>query len=123
MPPSFTCSERTTGRRSTGSRDNTLTQHTREEPDMQWHARWTAAAGAAACVAMTGAAPASAADVTLRMAVPDWPPTHIMKDLFDAQYKAASGNSVKLELDFIPWPDYYTRLNASLTSGEKKYNM
>ena len=28
-----------------------------------------------------------------------------------------------LDIDFIPWPDYYTRLNASLTSGEKKYNM
>ena len=57
------------------------------------------------------------------MAVPDWPPTHIMKDLFDKEYKSASGNNVKLNLDFIPWPDYYTRLNASLTSGEKKYNM
>ena len=53
---------------------------------------------------LTGAAlaPASAADVTLKMAVPDWPPTHIMKDLFDKEYKAASGNTVKLDLDFIP---------------------
>ena len=57
------------------------------------------------------------------MAVPDWPPTHIMKDLFDKSYKPKSGNNVKLDIDFIPWPDYYTRLNASLTSGEKKYNM
>ena len=57
------------------------------------------------------------------MAVPDWPPTRIMKDLFDKNYKAPSGNTVKLDIDFIPWPDYYTRLNASLTSGEKKYNM
>ena len=68
-------------------------------------------------------APASAEDVTLKMAVPDWPPTHIMKDLFDKNYKPTSGNNVKLDVDFIPWPDYYTRLNASLTSGEKKYNM
>ena len=30
---------------------------------------------------------------------------------------------MKLDVDFIPWPDYYTRLNASLTSGENKYNM
>ena len=67
--------------------------------------------------------PASAEDVTLKMAVPDWPPTHIMKDLFDKTYKPKSGNKVKLDVDFIPWPDYYTRLNASLTSGEKKYNM
>ena len=57
------------------------------------------------------------------MAVPDWPPTRIMKDLFDKNYKAPSGNTVKLDIDFIPWPDYYTRLNASLTSGEQKYNM
>ena len=68
-------------------------------------------------------APASAEDVTLKMAVPDWPPTHIMKDLFDKTYKPKSGNKVTLDVDFIPWPDYYTRLNASLTSGEKKYNM
>ena len=57
------------------------------------------------------------------MAVPDWPPTHIMKDLFDKNYKPTSGNNVTLDVDFIPWPDYYTRLNASLTSGEKKYKM
>ena len=67
--------------------------------------------------------PASAEDVTLKMAVPDWPPTHIMKDLFDKTYKPKSGNKVTLDIDYIPWPDYYTRLNASLTSGEKKYNM
>ena len=66
---------------------------------------------------------ASAEDVVLKMAVPDWPPTRIMKDMFDKQYKAPSGNTVKLDIDFIPWPDYYTRLNASLTSGEQKYNM
>jgi multiple sugar transport system substrate-binding protein len=59
----------------------------------------------------------------LRMAVPDWPPTRIMKELADKNYKAKSGNNVKLEPDFIPWPDYYTRLAASLTSGEKKYQM
>ena len=57
------------------------------------------------------------------MAVPDWPPTRIMKDLFDKNYKAPSGNTVKLDIDFIPWPDYYTRLNTSLTSGENKYTM
>lgn len=66
---------------------------------------------------------AIAEDITLTMAVPDWPPTRIMKDLFDQHYKPESGNTVKLEVDFIPWPDYYTRLNASLTSGEQKYNM
>lgn len=78
---------------------------------------------AAALLSLGAALPAAAEDVVLRMAVPDWPPTRIMKDLFDKSYKAKSGNNVKLDLDFIPWPDYYTRLNASLTSGEKRYNM
>jgi multiple sugar transport system substrate-binding protein len=90
---------------------------------MKMHKGLTAAAAAAMLAAMPGAIPARAAEVTLKMAVPDWPPTRIMKELFDKNYKPASGNTVKLDLDFIPWPDYYTRLNASLTSGEKKYNM
>jgi multiple sugar transport system substrate-binding protein len=82
-----------------------------------------AAVAAVAFAAAAGFATVKAEEVTLKMAVPDWPPTHIMKDLFDKNYKPKSGNTVKLEVDFIPWPDYYTRLNASLTSGEKKYNM
>ena len=57
------------------------------------------------------------------MAVPDWPPTRIMQDLANESYKAKSGNNVKLEADFIPWPNYYERLAASLTSGEQKYQM
>ena len=79
----------------------------------------------AALLTAAGAAitPASAKEIVLRMAVPDWPPTRIMKELADKNYKAPSGNTVRLEPDFIPWPDYYTRLAASLTSGEKKYNM
>ncbi|MGP1396022.1 MAG: ABC transporter substrate-binding protein [Inquilinaceae bacterium] len=80
----------------------------------------TAFAGVAAT--MIGSV-AVAEEVTLTMAVPDWPPTRIMKDLFDKNYTAPSGNTVRLEVDFIPWPDYYTRLNASLTSGEQKYDM
>lgn len=66
---------------------------------------------------------AAAEDVTINMAAPDWPPTRIMQDFANKDYKAKSGNNVKVVLDFIPWPDYYTRLAASLTSGEKKYNM
>jgi multiple sugar transport system substrate-binding protein len=80
------------------------------------------AAGVAAAFMAGGATFASAAEVTLRMAVPDWPPTRIMKKFFDEQYKPKSGNTVKLDVDFIPWPDFYTRVNASLTSGEQKYN-
>jgi len=85
-------------------------------------------AAASLCAVLAGAAgglsaPAYGKDIVLRMAVPDWPPTRIMKELADKSYKAPSGNKVTLEPDFIPWPDYYTRLAASLTSGEKKYNM
>jgi multiple sugar transport system substrate-binding protein len=81
---------------------------------------------AVAAVGLAGglsAPPVKAEDVVLKMAVPDWPPTHIMKDLTDKYYKAPSGNKVTLQPDFIPWPDYYNRLAASLTSGEKKYQM
>ncbi len=82
-----------------------------------------AGVAAAAMMVMGGAiAPAYSEEVTLTMAVPDWPPTRIMKKFFDEQYKPKSGNTVKLEVDFIPWTDFYTRVNASLTSGEKKYN-
>ena len=80
------------------------------------------ASGFAAALLVGGATYASAEDITLTMAVPDWPPTRIMKKMFDEQYKPKSGNKVTLEVDFIPWPDFYTRVNASLTSGEKKYN-
>lgn len=76
----------------------------------------------AALMSVGGASLASAEDVTLTMAVPDWPPTRIMKKFFDEQYKPKSGNTVKLDVDFIPWGDFYTRVNASLTSGEQKYN-
>lgn len=81
------------------------------------------AAAALMAGAMLGTSVAQAKDIVLRMAVPDWPPTRIMKDLADKHYKAPSGNNVTLEPDFIPWPDYYTRLAASLTSGEEKYQM
>src|SRR3954470_9857859 len=80
------------------------------------------AAGFAASLVVADVRLAAAEDVTLTMAVPDWPPTRIMKKFFDEQYKPPSGNKVKLDVDFIPWPDFYTRVNASLTSGEKKYN-
>src|SRR3982751_2662976 len=79
------------------------------------------AAGVAASLVL-GATFAFADEVTLTMAVPDWPPTRIMKKFFDEQYKPKSGNTVKLQVDVIPWPDFYTRVNASLTSGEQKYN-
>ena len=69
------------------------------------------------------ASPLAAKDITIKMAVPDWPPTRIMQDLANESYKAPSGNNVRLEADFIPWPNYYERLAASLTSGEQKYQM
>src|ERR687895_2188353 len=79
------------------------------------------AAGLAASL-VVGTTFAFADEVTLTMAAPDWPPTRIMKKFFDEQYKPKSGNTVKLNVDFIPWVDFYTRVNASLTSGERKYN-
>src|SRR6266508_2292038 len=81
------------------------------------------AVGVAASLLMADATFVRAEEVTLTMAVPDWPPTRIMKKFFDEQYKPKSGNTVKLDVDFIPWPDFYTRVNASLTSGEQKYNV
>ena len=86
---------------------------------------------AIACLAGVGMAafaagapvPAAAKDIVLNMAGPDWPPTRIMQDLANEKYKAKSGNNVQLKADLIPWPVYYERLAASLTSGEKKYQM
>jgi multiple sugar transport system substrate-binding protein len=80
------------------------------------------AAGSVAALLAGSASFALAEEVVLTMAVPDWPPTRIMKKFFDEQYKPKSGNTVKLDVDFIPWGDFYTRVNASLTSGEQKYN-
>ncbi|MEM9106427.1 MAG: ABC transporter substrate-binding protein [Pseudomonadota bacterium] len=77
----------------------------------------------AGCLGLALVSTAVAEEVVLNMAVPDWPPTRIMQQLFEENYKAPSGKDVKLVMDYIPWPDYYTRLNASLTSGEQKYNM
>ncbi len=85
---------------------------------------WPVATGALAVVGLgLAASPLAAKDITIKMAVPDWPPTRIMQDLANERYHAPSGNNVKLEEDFIPWPNYYERLAASLTSGEKKYQM
>ncbi len=86
--------------------------------------RLAVAAGALAVLGLgLATSPLAAKDITIKMAVPDWPPTRIMQDLANERYHAPSGNNVKLEEDFIPWPNYYERLAASLTSGEKKYQM
>ena len=70
-----------------------------------------------------GAQAATAKDIVLNMAAPDWPPTRFMQEEADRSYKAPSGNNVKLKIDFIPWPSFYERVAASLTSGEQKYQM
>jgi len=67
--------------------------------------------------------PAAAKDIVINMAAPDWLPTRFMQEEFDRSYKAKSGNNVKLVMDFIPWPSFYQRVAASLSSGEKKYQM
>ena len=66
---------------------------------MSWHMKLTSFAGAAVAATLVGGTfltPASAEDVVLKMAVPDWPPTRIMQDLANEKYKAKSGNNVKL---------------------------
>ncbi len=70
-----------------------------------------------------GAAPAIAADITITMAAPDWPPTRFMKEHFDQTYTSPAGHTTTLDMDFIPWPSFYERVAASLTSGEQKYQM
>ena len=77
----------------------------------------------AVLVALGGATAANAADITITMAAPDWPPTRFMKEEFDRSYKSPDGNNTKLDMDFIPWPSFYERVAASLTSGEQKYQM
>jgi multiple sugar transport system substrate-binding protein len=69
------------------------------------------------------AAPSFAADITITMAAPDWPPTRFMKEEFDRSFKSKSGHNITLNMDFIPWPSFYERVAASLTSGEQKYQM
>src|SRR5271167_2104323 len=81
-----------------------------------------AAAGALMGTALTPV-PASANDIVINMAAPDWLPTRFMQEEFDKTYKAKSGNNVKLVIDFIPWGSFYQRVAASLSSGEKKYQM
>ena len=48
--------------------------------------------------------PILAEDIVLHMAVPDWPPTRIMKDLADKLYHAPSGNksAVRERTRFAP---------------------
>jgi len=82
------------------------------------------ASAATAMICAAGATvPAQAKDITINMAAPDWQPTRFMQEEFNRTYKAKSGNSVKLVIDFIPWGQFYQRVAASLSSGEKKYQM
>ena len=81
------------------------------------------AASALLAAAWVAPAPALAKDIVINMAAPDWLPTRFMQEEFDRSYHAKSGNNVKLVIDFIPWPSFYQRVAASLSSGEKKYQM
>ena len=78
---------------------------------------------AATLVAGTLSTPVLASDITITMAAPDWPPTRFMKEHFDKTYTSPDGHTTTLEMDFIPWPSFYERVAASLTSGEQKYQM
>ncbi|MEL7150648.1 MAG: ABC transporter substrate-binding protein [Pseudomonadota bacterium] len=79
--------------------------------------------GATVLAAGLGGAPAMSADITITMAAPDWPPTRFMKEHFDQTYTSPDGHTTTLDMDFIPWPSFYERVAASLTSGEQKYQM
>lgn len=79
--------------------------------------------GASALALLAGTLPAQAADITITMAAPDWPPTRFMKEAFDSSYESPDGHNTTLDMDFIPWPSFYERVAASLTSGEQKYQM
>ena len=79
--------------------------------------------GATILAAGLGGAPAMSADITITMAAPDWPPTRFMKEHFDQTYTSPAGHTTTLDMDFIPWPSFYERVAASLTSGEQKYQM
>jgi multiple sugar transport system substrate-binding protein len=81
------------------------------------------AAATAAFAVLIGSSVVLAKDITIRVAVPDHPPTRILQEMAQERYGAPSGKNVTLEFDFIPWPLYYERLAASLASGERKYQM
>jgi multiple sugar transport system substrate-binding protein len=83
----------------------------------------TALGGAVLAAGISVPQMAAAEDMVIRMAAPDWPPTRFMQEEANRSYKAPSGNNVTLEIDFIPWPNFYERVAASLTSGEEKYQM
>lgn len=78
---------------------------------------------AALASALIAGGPARAADITITMAAPDWPPTRFMKEEFDRSYESPAGHNTVLDMDFIPWPSFYERVAASLASGEQKYQM
>ncbi len=80
-------------------------------------------AGPAVLAVGLGAFPALSSDITITMAAPDWPPTRFMKEHFDQTYRSPDGHNTTLDMDFIPWPSFYERVAASLTSGEQKYQM
>ncbi len=76
-----------------------------------------------ACTAMFIGSTAMAEEIVIRMAAPDWGPTRFMQEHANETYSAPSGNDVTLEIDFIPWPNFFDRVNASLNSGEQRYQM
>lgn len=78
---------------------------------------------AAVATALLVGGTARAADITITMAAPDWPPTRFMKEEFDRSYQSPDGHNTVLDIDFIPWPSFYERVAASLASGEQKYQM
>jgi len=90
---------------------------------MQMGSKLVLTVAGGALLASTAATSLMAADITITMAAPDWPPTRFMKEEFDKTYQSPDGHTTTLDMDFIPWPSFYERVAASLTSGEQKYQM
>ena len=57
---------------------------------------WTAAPWRRWRGHVLGAGAVKAEDITINMAVPDWPPTRFMKEEFDRSFKSPTGKNVKL---------------------------
>ena len=54
--------------------------------------------GVSALVAGMSVVPVLAADITITMAAPDWPPTRFMKEHFDKSYTSPAGHTTTLAM-------------------------
>jgi hypothetical protein len=60
----------------------------------------------AAAVLFVASSVASANDIVIHMASPEYLPARLMQDLSNERYQAPSGNDVRLQIDFFSWANY-----------------